>query len=827
MKILIVKNFKSLKTRINDSAHSSQWINDVVSFQNVLNQFRLDIERFRNSKIFQNFLIKFQTVVNSKFSDSTSSSISRQSRLKTSVSSVSSISFDVFSSRRFRRNSVSEIHDFRLSLSSITSNYSSIITSNTSIDFAFDSNSVNIRDTSIEKVIYIHFIDSIMFDQNQNQFDSIIQTIITTTITTIVTQAFVDFTAQLQRLQQNNVENNNERDDRRFSDFDFSNEATINVDNEKSILKDSENIDFFDSRREIDKNKNVIVNVDRHIYYKNVFVFIDKLKNLKKSSFDHRTRELIVECLRDDVLTWHSLELDEIEKNMFRDASMNQWCRDLIRRFKKRDSQTLKNLQIEKYIMQNARNDKTFKAYVQNIMRYFKVVEFNSTYNQLIMTWNNLNLNFKMQIFESITITILISFFDSLDVKINIWQKMIVHRFIQHINSNSDQIDKQRQINKQNRERQNDFQQQSNVDDSQFFYSSYEYWSSLNYNSYQYQNSTFQSNAYQKYQKSQYQFSSASQKTFVAFALSTDKQLLQLTFENASNFKLKNQSQRRLANDNASNNRNEFNNRDDKTRTFVVDENNNEKKKSVKDFHNQEQRDYYIENENLNYYNSNQKNETFVNFIASIMIVKSSLFYCRRCKKTFTFNNELHRHVRVDCNLIFSKKSKSLNNVEIYFVKNVNSFTIDVTKEISESSQSNIVTSVELTNSSISSEFIIIRFSVDSSANIDTEYEFRDWNYVKVKISLIVIATSKNVCLNIDANVSLMNRNFFKTQTLNILIRIMISSLQIRDLDTNRHESWKYVVCDIHMFDTKNDQKLHRCFDVKFISWKIWKSICY
>ena len=142
-----------------------------------------------------------------------------------------------------------------------------------------------------------------MFDQNQDQLDSIIQAIITTTITTVVIQAFVDFTAQLQRLQQNNVENNNERDDRRSFDFDSSNETTIDADNEKSILKNSENIDFFDFRRENDKNKNVIVNVDRHIYYKNVFVFIDKLKDLKKNSFDHKIRELIDECLRDDVFT--------------------------------------------------------------------------------------------------------------------------------------------------------------------------------------------------------------------------------------------------------------------------------------------------------------------------------------------------------------------------------------------------------------------------------------------------------------------------------------------------------------------------------------------
>ena len=197
---------------------------------------------------------------------------------------------------------MSNIHDSNLSLSSITSNYSSIITSNTSSDSASDFNSVNIRDTSIEKVIYIHSIDFIMSDQNQAQLDSIIQAIITAIVITTVIQASIDFTAQLQRFQQNNVEDNNERDDRRSSDSDSSNEAAIDVDDERSILKSSENIDFFDSRRENDKNKDVIVNVDRHIYYKNVFVFTDKLKDLKKSFFDHKIRELIVECLRDDAL---------------------------------------------------------------------------------------------------------------------------------------------------------------------------------------------------------------------------------------------------------------------------------------------------------------------------------------------------------------------------------------------------------------------------------------------------------------------------------------------------------------------------------------------
>ena len=209
--------------------------------------------------------------------------------------------------------------------------------------------------------------------------------------------------------------------------------------------------------------------------------------------------------------------------------------------------------------------------------------------------------------------------------------------------------------------------------------------------------------------------------------MSADRQLLQLTFENASDFKPKNQSQRQLASDTGQDNRGEFDNRDDKTRAFVVDQDNSEEEKSAKDFHNEEeQRDYYTENENLNYYNSNQKNEIFVNFTASVIVIKSSLSHCRRCRKTFTSNNELHRHLRADCSLISPERSKLFSDVEVYPAKSVSSSTIDATKEISESSQPNIVTPAELTNSSTSPEPIIIRSNVDSSADIDTKYEFRD-----------------------------------------------------------------------------------------------------
>ena len=77
--------------------------------------------------------------------------------------------------------------------------------------------------------------------------------------------------------------------------FDFSNSLEfVNVvdvndideiafENEQCfvVIRIIDDIEYFDSIYENDKN-NSIVNVDRHIYYRDVFTFVDKLKNLKK-----------------------------------------------------------------------------------------------------------------------------------------------------------------------------------------------------------------------------------------------------------------------------------------------------------------------------------------------------------------------------------------------------------------------------------------------------------------------------------------------------------------------------------------------------------------
>ena len=132
VEIFTVKNYKSFKTRAHDVVYLFQWIDDAIFLQNVLNQFRIDIENFRKSNVFQSFLIRFERIVSSFINNSSFSSMFRVQFFVNKFDifirfDASTFQFEIFISSRFRRNSNSEIREFIFS--SIIFSYSSIINS--------------------------------------------------------------------------------------------------------------------------------------------------------------------------------------------------------------------------------------------------------------------------------------------------------------------------------------------------------------------------------------------------------------------------------------------------------------------------------------------------------------------------------------------------------------------------------------------------------------------------------------------------------------------------------------------------------------------------
>jgi hypothetical protein len=104
----------------------------------------------------------------------------------------------------------------------------------------------------------------------------------------------------------------------------------------------------------------------------------------------------------------------------------------------------------------------------------------------------------------------------------------------------------------------------------------------------------------------------------------------------------------------------------------------------------------------------------------------------------------------------------------------------------------------------------IIEFIVNFFKNIEIEFEFRDWIYVKVMISLSIKSSEAQICLDTDCNVTLTNRNFIKMYEAHYFIRRMTTSLNVRELKINKHEIWEYIIAIMYFLEKINQDKLIR-----------------
>ena len=169
------------------------------------------------------------------------------------------------------------------------------------------------------------------------------------------------------------------------------------IDVEERSTKDwiAKKVEFFDSTAD---DFEFVINLKKHVFYRNVYAFVNRLKNVSFIRKEDKLRVVIFQCFRNIVFIWHSTELFEIEKKIYRDMSLQNWCNVLIKRFKKRVSAALNYLQSIKYTLKDAKKHRNFRIFAQDLFKHVKVASLISVYNQLILIWNNLNWQFRQHV---------------------------------------------------------------------------------------------------------------------------------------------------------------------------------------------------------------------------------------------------------------------------------------------------------------------------------------------------------------------------------------------------------------------------------------------
>ena len=179
----------------------------------------------------------------------------------------------------------------------------------------------------------------------------------------------------------------------------------------------AEDLGYFDPDYESEKNES-IVSVGRHVYYRDMFVWIDHLKDLVKNHSEEELRPMVTQAFRGGVLVWYLTELSELEKDLLREATMERWYQAIAKRFKQRGPEAQDALDRCAYTLQDARNGRTPRAYVQDIIRHAKATGL-PLYNQLLLAYTKMHPKFRVHLFEPNFNTSLSAFLDMLDSKAN------------------------------------------------------------------------------------------------------------------------------------------------------------------------------------------------------------------------------------------------------------------------------------------------------------------------------------------------------------------------------------------------------------------------
>ena len=233
--------------------------------------------------------------------------------------------------------------------------------------------------------------------------------------------------------------------------------------------------------------ENLIKHFDKNIYFRDVDMFIDRMKNMivvKNVELIHQNFYI---CFRDTIFAWYTSILIENQKRFVKlSDNVDEWVKVLHKRFKKSISIVMIIITRERYTMKNARRKRKSMKYVDIIIRAIKTINM-IVFVQIYLIYNELNLEFRRDLSKSTKTIIMKIFLQNVKNNKKIWWNLKAkHRqtsyestfnFQTNRNINnyrfSEQIDSYNNFSS-NRQNQFDYDNSSNYDNqtsrqNQFF----------------------------------------------------------------------------------------------------------------------------------------------------------------------------------------------------------------------------------------------------------------------------------------------------------------------------------------------------------------------
>jgi hypothetical protein len=187
-------------------------------------------------------------------------------------------------------------------------------------------------------------------------------------------------------------------------------------------------IEFFDFMydNKFTFTKKFIKHVEKNIYFRDVHLFLKRVKDVTKVKDVAQIRKNLFTCLQELALQWYISKLSENIKNLLKyDNEIEYWKKELLKKFKESVSVVMTSLIKKKYTMKNVKRRRKSRKYVEMILRAAKSAKLISKISQIFLIYNEIDVKFQRNIFMFKSDTKLDNFLTNLNDCKNVWWQLI------------------------------------------------------------------------------------------------------------------------------------------------------------------------------------------------------------------------------------------------------------------------------------------------------------------------------------------------------------------------------------------------------------------
>ena len=155
--------------------------------------------------------------------------------------------------------------------------------------------------------------------------------------------------------------------------------------------------------------------------YRDIYTWVDYLRDLARTHSINEVRQNIQQCLRGSAATWWIVELTVEDRRKLRNAHLERWFPLLIERFKIQRSVALTKLTSSSYTWGDL--DRSPRMWIHEMLRYTKAAGLESTYMGLSIIWSRFAANLRKDIPMPMPTTKLVDFLEQVDTLYPAWRE--------------------------------------------------------------------------------------------------------------------------------------------------------------------------------------------------------------------------------------------------------------------------------------------------------------------------------------------------------------------------------------------------------------------